>query len=127
MKQIFKKICNHNSINQYYGENRKLSSTFLSDFLPAKILKTNKKILLVYNGYSQLLQFDVDGSKSVHGVPDIMIHIQEDTDSDTYDVYQYNGVLHVNRCEEEKFILDYIENLQEFINDLNAFLQYNKL
>ena len=120
---MFKKIGNHNSIEQYYGEKRKLSSTFLSDFLPAKILKTNKKILLVYNGYSQLLQFDVNGSKSVHGVPDIMIHIQENADSDIYDVYQYNGVLHIDRSKTGNYILDNIKNLQELLNDLNVFLE----
>ena len=123
MTQMFEKMRKHNSIEQYYGEKRTLSSTFLSDFLPAKILKTNKKILLVYNGYNQLLQFDVYGSNREYGVPDIMIHIQENADSDTYDVYQYNGVLHIDRSKTGNCILDNIENLQELLNDLNVFLE----
>ena len=126
MAQVFKKIGRHNSIERYYGEKRELSSTFLSDFLPVDVLKINKKILLAYNGYCRLLQFDVNGSKSECGVPNIMIHIQEDTDSDTYDIYQYNGVLKIDRTKLGDMKLDSMLNMNEFLNDLNGFLTKNK-
>jgi hypothetical protein len=122
-KENFETIALGNTIENFCV---KLTTDYWKDILPKDIIGADTKILLICNIYSPINQFDIDGSKEVDDMPNIMICVQSDKDSNMFDIFRYNGALKIDRTKIGDMKLDSILNMKEFLNDLRAFLNTHR-
>ena len=122
-KENFETIAQGHTIENFCV---KLTIDYWKDILPKDIIGSDTKILLICNIYSPINQFDIDGSKEVEDMPNIMICVQSDKDSNMFDIFRYNGVLKIDRTKIGDMKLDSILNMEEFLNDLRAFLNTHR-